>query len=114
MRKVEFKGPHGRALSYKVLQKYENMSHNIVSLLSQRNKIFSTQISQELLIHCGHDRCRQELYQMRDMWPSGQAWIWPPRAAVRHCMRARAVHMGGQGMGAFVLRIARTEDVLQG
>src|SRR5215813_3747783 len=50
MRKVEFKGPHGRALSYKVLQKYENMSRNIVSLLSQRNKIFSTQISQELLI----------------------------------------------------------------
>jgi hypothetical protein len=49
MRKVEFKGPHGRALSYKVLQKYENMSHNIVSFLSQRNKIFSTQISQELL-----------------------------------------------------------------
>ena len=28
--KVELEGPHGRALSYKVRQKYENMSHNIV------------------------------------------------------------------------------------
>ena len=28
--KVELKGPHERALSYKVLQKYKNMSHNIM------------------------------------------------------------------------------------
>jgi len=28
--KVELKGPHGRALSYKVLQKYSNMFHHIV------------------------------------------------------------------------------------
>jgi len=28
--KVELKSSHGRALSYKVLQKYRNMSHNIV------------------------------------------------------------------------------------
>jgi hypothetical protein len=28
--KVELEGPHGRALSYKVLHKYENMSHHIV------------------------------------------------------------------------------------
>jgi len=27
--KVELEGPHGRALSYKVLQKYANMSHDI-------------------------------------------------------------------------------------
>ena len=28
--KVELQGPHGRALSYKVLQKYSNMLHHIV------------------------------------------------------------------------------------
>ena len=28
--KVELKGPHGRALSYKVLQKYSNVFHHIV------------------------------------------------------------------------------------
>jgi hypothetical protein len=27
---VELQGPHGRALSYKVLQKYSNMLHHIV------------------------------------------------------------------------------------
>ena len=32
--KVELEGPHGRALSYKVLQKYQNMSHNIMELPS--------------------------------------------------------------------------------
>jgi hypothetical protein len=47
--KVELEGPHGRALSYKVLQKYQNTSHNILGSPSYRNKIFSTQISQELL-----------------------------------------------------------------
>ena len=47
--KVQCEGPHGRALSYKGLQKYQNMSHNIMGLPSSRNKIFSTQISQELL-----------------------------------------------------------------
>ena len=33
---------------------------------------------------------RHELYQIRETWPSGHAWTWPPSAAVRHCMMARA------------------------
>ena len=59
MRKVEFKGPHGRALSYKVLQKYVQMSPTTVGLSSYRNKVFSTQTSQELL------KVAQELEESR-------------------------------------------------
>ena len=39
----------GGLFHIKYYKNTKNMSHNIVSLPSQRNKIFSTQISQELL-----------------------------------------------------------------
>ena len=50
IRKMEFEGTHEGGLHNKVLQKYENSSLDIVQLPSDRNKVFSTQISQELLI----------------------------------------------------------------
>src|SRR5262249_8702577 len=42
-----------------------------------------------------------------DMAPEG-------RGSALHDGACSAAHMGGQGMGAFGLRIARAEDVLQG
>ena len=53
---------------------------------------------------------------MRAIWPSGHAWIWPPRAC------GPALHDGahgfadvrGQGMGLFVGRKGILEDRLQG
>src|SRR5262245_14780808 len=36
---------------------------------------------------------------MRAMWPSGQACTWPPRAAVRHCITARAALRTWAGKG---------------
>jgi hypothetical protein len=47
---VKLEGPHGMALPYKVLQKYEHVSPNIVRLFSYQSKTFSTRIFQELLI----------------------------------------------------------------
>jgi hypothetical protein len=56
IRKMEFEGTHEGGLHNKVLQKYENSSLDIVQLPSDRNKVFSTQISQELLMR-PNNRC---------------------------------------------------------
>jgi hypothetical protein len=48
--KVQCEGAHTRGLQNKVLQKCTNMVFNIRGLPSYRNKTFSPQISQELLI----------------------------------------------------------------
>ena len=52
---------------------------------------------------------------MRAIWPSGQAWTWPPSAAVRHCMMARAAlrTWAGKRMGLLVGRKGIVEDRLQ-
>jgi hypothetical protein len=47
---MEFEGSHEGGLHNKVLQKYENALLHMVQFRSYWNNVFSTQISQELLI----------------------------------------------------------------
>ena len=87
IRKMEFEGTHEGRLHNKVLQKYENSSLDIVQLPSDRNKVFSTQISQELLMYA--------MLTPRDTTLACATWqrgyVSPPQG----CLRRHAFPRGG-------------------
>jgi hypothetical protein len=62
--KVEFESPHYRGLQEKLLQKFTRV-HSL--WLLYRNKIFSTQISLELLVFPTDETCHTGIYDMQSL-----------------------------------------------